>query len=175
MKFEPRRCCAQSSPTTSRAIASAAIAVGPAQSTVSPVTDLAGDRARVLGRDRAARHRPDPRRRERRTAPPGVEMLLADDFAFADSGALYVTTHPANAVVRLAPDGTRSTIAGPSEGAVGTTACAFGRAPGHRGSVRDHQRWNDHPVPRRAASGQAAANRRGEHAHLTVVACESLH
>jgi len=106
---------------------------------------------------------------------PAVEMLLADDFAFADSGALYVTTHPANAVVRLAPDGTRSTIAGPSEGAVGTTACAFGRAPGHRGSVRDHQRWNDHPVPRRAASGQAAANRRGEHAHLTVVACESLH
>jgi sugar lactone lactonase YvrE len=58
--------------------------------------------------------------------------LRADDFAFSDLGALYVTTHVAQSVLRLDPDGTRSTIAGPEEGAVGSTACAFGRAPGDR-------------------------------------------
>lgn len=59
-----------------------------------------------------------------------AENLRADDFAFAASGALYIATHPAQTVLRLAPDGTRTTLAGPDEGAVGSTACAFGRAPG---------------------------------------------
>ena len=31
---------------------------------------------------------------------------------------------------RLDAAGTRTTVAGPKQGAVGTTACAFGRAPG---------------------------------------------
>jgi hypothetical protein len=53
--------------------------------------------------------------------------LRADDFAFGESGAAYVATHPAQAVLRLHPDGRRETIAGPHEGAVGSTACAFGR------------------------------------------------
>jgi sugar lactone lactonase YvrE len=57
-----------------------------------------------------------------------AEHLRADDFAFAESGALYIATHVAQTVVRLASDGTRTTIAGPAEGAVGSTACAFGRA-----------------------------------------------
>ena len=56
--------------------------------------------------------------------------LRADDFAFAGGGALYLATHPAHSVLRLDPDGARSTIAGPRAGAVGSTACAFGRAPG---------------------------------------------
>lgn len=59
-----------------------------------------------------------------------AENLRADDFAFAASGALYIATHPAQTVLRLAPDGTRTTLAGPGEGAVGSTACAFGRAHG---------------------------------------------
>jgi sugar lactone lactonase YvrE len=56
--------------------------------------------------------------------------LRADDFAFSTDGALYIATHPANSVLRLGTDGSRATIAGPRAGAVGSTACAFGRAPG---------------------------------------------
>lgn len=56
-----------------------------------------------------------------------ADHLRADDFAFSGSGALYVATHPAHTVLRLAPDGARATIAGPEDGAVGSTACAFGR------------------------------------------------
>ena len=56
-----------------------------------------------------------------------VERVRADDFTFEAGGTVYVATHPANTVLRLAPDGTRTTIAGPDQGAVGSTACAFGR------------------------------------------------
>ena len=56
-----------------------------------------------------------------------AEKLRADDFAFGESGAAYIATHPAQAVLRLHPDGWRETIAGPDQGAVGSTACAFGR------------------------------------------------
>ncbi|CAM3250363.1 Sugar lactone lactonase YvrE [Sphingomonas antarctica] len=55
--------------------------------------------------------------------------LRADDFAFAASGALYVATHPAQTLVRLDADRMRSTVAGPDQGMVGSTACAFGRTP----------------------------------------------
>jgi hypothetical protein len=64
-----------------------------------------------------------------------ASRLRADDFAFAASGALYIATHPAHSVLRLASDGSRSTLAGPEQGAVGSTACAFGRAPGDEHSV----------------------------------------
>jgi sugar lactone lactonase YvrE len=56
--------------------------------------------------------------------------LLADDFAFGRSGSLYITTHPEHTLVRLDPSGARTTLAGPEQGMVGSTACAFGRAPG---------------------------------------------
>ncbi len=56
-----------------------------------------------------------------------AEKLRADDFAFGESGAAYIATHPAQTVLRLHPDGKRETIAGPLEGAVGSAACAFGR------------------------------------------------
>jgi hypothetical protein len=56
--------------------------------------------------------------------------VLADDFAFGVSGSLYITTHPEQTVVRLDLSGARATVAGPDQGAVGSTACAFGRAPG---------------------------------------------
>jgi sugar lactone lactonase YvrE len=61
--------------------------------------------------------------------------LLADDFAFGMSGAVYVTTHPEHTLVRLEPSGTRTTLAGPEEGMVGSTACAFGRAPGDERAI----------------------------------------
>ena len=66
---------------------------------------------------------------------PAAEQLRADDFAFGTSGAAYIATHPANTVLRLAPDGARTTIAGPAQGAVGSTACAFGRGPDDVGSL----------------------------------------
>jgi hypothetical protein len=56
--------------------------------------------------------------------------LRADDFAFDTRGAAYIATHPANSVLRLGVDGDRATLAGPDDGAVGSTASAFGRAPG---------------------------------------------
>jgi hypothetical protein len=61
--------------------------------------------------------------------------LVADDFAFAMSGALYVTTHPEHTLVRLEPSGARTTLAGPEQGMVGSTACAFGRAPGDETAI----------------------------------------
>jgi sugar lactone lactonase YvrE len=61
--------------------------------------------------------------------------LRADDFAFDAAGAAYIATHPAHSVLRLAPDGARTTIAGPEEGAVGSTAVAFGRAPGDEAAI----------------------------------------
>ncbi len=56
--------------------------------------------------------------------------LLADDIAFGISGSAYVTTHPEHTLVRLDPSGARTTLAGPEQGMVGSTAYAFGKAPG---------------------------------------------
>ena len=56
--------------------------------------------------------------------------ILGDDFAFGESGSLYITTHPMQTLVRIDPSGKRTTIAGPGQGMVGSTACAFGAAPG---------------------------------------------
>jgi sugar lactone lactonase YvrE len=56
--------------------------------------------------------------------------LQADDFAFGMSGSIYIATHPEHTLVRLDPTGARTTLAGPEQGMVGSTACAFGRAPG---------------------------------------------
>jgi hypothetical protein len=53
--------------------------------------------------------------------------VLADDFAFGASGPPYIATHPEQTVFRLDAAGNRTTVAGPKQGAVGTTACAFGR------------------------------------------------
>jgi sugar lactone lactonase YvrE len=71
--------------------------------------------------------------------PGPLEMaathVLADDFAFGASGSLYIATHPEQTVVRLDAVGTRTTVAGPNQGAVGTTACAFGRAAGDENAL----------------------------------------
>jgi len=64
----------------------------------------------------------------------GIEVaatrLSADDFAIGMSSSLYITTHPEHTLVRIDPSGARTTLAGPEQGMVGSTACAFGRAPG---------------------------------------------
>jgi sugar lactone lactonase YvrE len=80
----------------------------------------------VTGQDRLVRSKIAA---DGRAGPMEVvaEKLHADDFAFAASGAAYVATHAGQTVLRLRPDGGRETIAGPEEGAVGCTACAFGR------------------------------------------------
>jgi sugar lactone lactonase YvrE len=61
--------------------------------------------------------------------------IIGDDFAFDKSGSLYVTTHPAHTLVRIDPSGKRTTIAGLDQGMVGSTACAFGRAPGDENAL----------------------------------------
>jgi len=55
---------------------------------------------------------------------------MADDFAFGMSGSLYIITHPEHSLVRLDPSCARTTLVGSEHGMVGSTACAFGRAPG---------------------------------------------
>jgi hypothetical protein len=61
--------------------------------------------------------------------------ILGDDFAFGESGSLYVTTHPMRTLVRIDSNGERTTIAGPDQGMAGATACAFGTAPGDESAL----------------------------------------
>lgn len=55
-----------------------------------------------------------------------ADGIGGDDFAIDDDGTLYVTTHPFNSVVRISPDGSRATIAGPEQNVVGPTAATIG-------------------------------------------------
>ena len=64
-----------------------------------------------------------------------AERLRADDFAIDADGVLFIATHPAHSLVRLAPDGTRATLAAAEQGMVGSTAAAFGRTEGDRRSL----------------------------------------
>ena len=64
-----------------------------------------------------------------------AERLRADDFAIDSTGALYIATHPARSLLRLAPDGRRTTLAGADQGMLGATAVAFGRTPADRHAV----------------------------------------
>jgi hypothetical protein len=52
---------------------------------------------------------------------------VIDDFAFGASGAIYAATHIAD-VVRVELGGMPETIAGGSDGVIGSTAVAFGRS-----------------------------------------------
>ncbi len=51
-----------------------------------------------------------------------------DDFAFDQAGNLYGTTHVFNSLVKIAPDGSMTTIAQAAQGMAGNTAVAFGKA-----------------------------------------------
>lgn len=52
--------------------------------------------------------------------------IPGDDFAIDPHGALYVTTHPYNTIVRVTPDGRRSIVAGAAQHIVGATDAVFG-------------------------------------------------
>ena len=52
--------------------------------------------------------------------------LVVDDFCIMPSGDLLLTTHVHSSLMRLAPDGARQTLAGPSElldGCTSVVAC----------------------------------------------------
>lgn len=51
--------------------------------------------------------------------------LVSDDFDIASDGHVYLATHFHNTVVRLDPAGGRTTIAGPDQYILGSTAVAF--------------------------------------------------
>lgn len=51
--------------------------------------------------------------------------LPADDFAAAQDGTLYVTTHPFNTVIRLTTLGKSTVIAGPRQNVIGPTSAAL--------------------------------------------------
>lgn len=53
--------------------------------------------------------------------------LPLDDFAFGSDGSLFLATQVQNSVIRLRPDGTRTTIATSADGLLGDAALAFGR------------------------------------------------
>ena len=57
-------------------------------------------------------------------------LINIDDFAFDIEGNLYGATHVYNSVVRITPDRRVSVIADLKDGMAGSTAVAFGRAPG---------------------------------------------
>lgn len=64
-----------------------------------------------------------------------AERLRGDDFAVGSDGALYIATHPARSLLRLALDGTRTTLATAADGMTGATAVAFGRGEADRHCV----------------------------------------
>ena len=64
-----------------------------------------------------------------------VRNANIDDFAFDVQGNLYGTTHIYDSVVRIAPDGTMTTIAEAEQGMTGSTALAFGRTEDDRTSI----------------------------------------
>lgn len=72
-----------------------------------------------------------------RPGPPEVFVsgITGDDFAVAQDGTLYITTHPMNSLVRVSQDGSVRTVADADDGMVGSTAAAFGRAPGDASSL----------------------------------------
>lgn len=55
------------------------------------------------------------------------EGLIIDDFAFAEDGTIYATTHIFDTVIRIEPDGSLARIATAQDGVAGSTALAFGR------------------------------------------------
>jgi hypothetical protein len=64
-----------------------------------------------------------------------LQPVNLDDFAFDQAGNLYGTTHIYNSVVKIAPDGSITTIAEAEQGTTGSTALAFGQGESDRTSL----------------------------------------
>ena len=61
------------------------------------------------------------------------DQVNLDDFVVDKDGSLYGATHVYNSVIRVAPDGQITTIAGTAQGMTGSTAIALGKtASGQR-------------------------------------------
>lgn len=58
--------------------------------------------------------------------------IAGDDMAIDAEGTVYCTTHPANQIIAVRGDSSRSLIAGVEQGIVGPTAAAFGVGPSDR-------------------------------------------
>ncbi|WP_423141791.1 SMP-30/gluconolactonase/LRE family protein [Parablastomonas sp. CN1-191] len=58
-----------------------------------------------------------------------------DDFAVGPDGSLFITTHPYDTIVRVAPDGHRTTIADHRQQIVGATDATFGRSAHDRSTL----------------------------------------
>ncbi|MFC0589370.1 SMP-30/gluconolactonase/LRE family protein [Novosphingobium aquiterrae] len=58
--------------------------------------------------------------------------IPGDDFAVAKDGSLFVTTHPYNTVVRVEPNGRRTTVADARQQIVGATDICFGSGAADR-------------------------------------------
>lgn len=58
------------------------------------------------------------------------ERLNVDDFAIDSDGTIYATTHVYNSLIRISPGGQVEILAGREQGMAGSTAAAFGLAPG---------------------------------------------
>lgn len=61
--------------------------------------------------------------------------LQLDDFAFASDGTLFGATQFGNSVVKLTPQGERTTVATAADGLLGDAALAFGRKPSDREDI----------------------------------------
>ncbi|NJM07168.1 hypothetical protein HC891_14770 [Candidatus Gracilibacteria bacterium] len=66
---------------------------------------------------------------DRRAGTPTVVArgVTGDDFAFDASGNAFITTHPYNVLVEVAPDGTKTTVGTAASGMVGATSAAVRR------------------------------------------------
>jgi len=83
-------------------------------------------------------------------------------FAFGASSSLYIATHPEQTVFRLDAAGNRTTVAGPEQGAVGTTRARSGarRAMRTRFTSRRTAVWSrptKAPFKRRSCSASRLA------------------
>lgn len=54
--------------------------------------------------------------------------VTGDDFAFDPDGNAFITTHPFNTVLKVAPDGSKTVVGNAENGIIGPTAAAFGVA-----------------------------------------------
>ncbi len=61
--------------------------------------------------------------------------IPGDDFAIGKDGSLFVTTHPYNTVVRVAPDGTRTVVADAGDGVTGAVDAVFGTTDADRDTL----------------------------------------
>ena len=69
-----------------------------------------------------------------RAGTPSIlkDQINVDDFVIDTNGSLYGATHVYNSVIRIAPDGQITTVAGPAQGMTGSTAVALGKTAGGR-------------------------------------------